>query len=277
MSTEGCDSYDVTSGVLNRGYLAQSYDVCQWSNVHNADENLFEKINETRRLWQEMGYLSSRKYPATIIMTWSGDHQADKNDFLKARIFQEKHPCGDDMEVYIVTSKMGGENIRNRASKFNLQDRIDDMIIELSPDDNPHEIELKALPSLLFQRFNMKIINNDGGREILRRFFKSKVLAQINLTLCRQKSQIEILEEMKSCGSASEILIDSILQSIDVANQNFFSLDKSSSEDNSDTCRDSSSIKNGKLPRTLSPIQIIEDSYQELAVVAFNSEHCHDL
>lgn len=55
---------------------------------------------------QQMGYLSSRKYPAQIAFSWSGEHFEGSHDFLEGEIFHAFLPDGQRMEVYIISESM---------------------------------------------------------------------------------------------------------------------------------------------------------------------------
>lgn len=75
VSTEGCDSIpSETSLDYKKGYLWQPYGPCSWSHVAAADPDIFRKVEEQRTHWQKLGYVSERKYPAQIVVTWSGEH-----------------------------------------------------------------------------------------------------------------------------------------------------------------------------------------------------------
>lgn len=122
-----------------------------------------------------MGYLSSRKYPAQIAFSWSGEHFEGSRDFLEGEIFHAFLPDGQRMEVYIVTSSLGAARIRQRAAKYGLGDRIEQMLIVLpastaTPQAGSEgalttDMDLSDLPKLLHDRLGMKIINHDGGHK----------------------------------------------------------------------------------------------------------------
>lgn len=119
-----------------------------------------------------MGYLSSRKYPAQIAFSWSGERFEGSRDFLEGEIFHAFLPDGQRMEVYIVTSSLGAVRIRQRAAKYGLADRIEQMLIVLpAPPAAQAEAELTTdmdltdLPKLLYDRLGMKIVNHDGGHK----------------------------------------------------------------------------------------------------------------
>ena len=55
---------------------------------------------------QQMGYLSSRKYPAQIAFSWSGEHFEGSRDFLEGEIFHAFLPDGQRMEVNVISESM---------------------------------------------------------------------------------------------------------------------------------------------------------------------------
>lgn len=207
------------------GYIWQPYEVCQWLHLKHADPFIGESVKQQRKEWQRMGYLSSREFPAQIMVTWSGEKKYPKYDFLAARIFHEKLPNGKPMETYIVTSEQGAWNIKQRAGQFNLQDRIDSMLITISPPSatssgtcpvptqvlNSHHnhmerselIDLTALPKLLYDEYDIRIANHDGGRDVLRAFALAGALSQLNLTLCMNKSVLNVMDEHKIIKTSS--------------------------------------------------------------------------
>jgi hypothetical protein len=69
-------------GVGPDAYLWQHYAVCQWNQLKN-EKGLSERLLQQRSEFQKLGYLSSRRYPAQIIFTWSGEHYAGSPDFLE--------------------------------------------------------------------------------------------------------------------------------------------------------------------------------------------------
>jgi hypothetical protein len=69
-------------GSIRKGYLWQAYNPCSWPNIVSADDKLLEKIYEQRVLWQSLGHISKRKYPAQIFITWSGMSYDNGPDIL---------------------------------------------------------------------------------------------------------------------------------------------------------------------------------------------------
>ncbi len=57
--------------------------------------------------------------------------------------------------------------------------RQDEILIDLSPDENPFEIDLPRLPKLLHDKYDIRIINHDGGREVLQQFCQAKIISQL--------------------------------------------------------------------------------------------------
>ena len=209
------------------GYIWQSYEVCNWGHLKEADPELLSHIKEQRIERQRQGDLSKREYPAQIVVTWSGKQKDTQHDFLAARIFHERLPNGKHMETYIITSEIGAQNILKRSHLFDLQDRIKDMLIILPPmtrhitptasstnrsndtdtyRDNDTEsdmsgdgaplsglMDISLLPKLLFDKYDIRIANHDGGRYVLRSFARAGAISQVNLTLCEGQSVVDVL------------------------------------------------------------------------------------
>jgi hypothetical protein len=179
-----------TKVVVKNGYIWQAYSPCSWPHITDQDPILLQKIQKQRTMLQQNGWISNRRYPAQILITSSGKSLSSTKDFLQASVLSTKHPDGSDFEVYIITSINGAIQIRQRAHKFPyLQDRLDQMLIVLpdetlkhsdKPDDYNESVDLKILPSLLFERYNMKIINHDGGRELLKKWLVASILSCID-------------------------------------------------------------------------------------------------
>ena len=198
VSTEGLNKLDPNDSntVLSQGYMWQPYGPCEWPHLKNTLPNLFELIMKQREELQADGLLSPRKFPAQIVFTWSGLHREGGNDFLEARIFSSCHPeeyGGEPIECYILTGEKGAENIRTRVEKKypHLQSRINDILIVIpSPPsssssssqnvistkddvDNDYDVDISLVPTLLFQKLNMRIVNHDGGQRVLNAFCKA--------------------------------------------------------------------------------------------------------
>ena len=79
--------------ISKRGYLWQPYEVCSWPQLSNIDPDLTQKISDQRKLLQSHGYISSRKYPAQIFVSYSGKSYPSREflnrqtyDFLQGKI-----------------------------------------------------------------------------------------------------------------------------------------------------------------------------------------------
>lgn len=260
VSAEGCNHVvDTPDGPVSReGYAWLPYVVTEWPQLKQVDANLAQKIQEQRVLWQSLGYLSSRKYPAQILVTESGQAYDGCADFLQARIFSMIHPEGDAVEIYIITSATGAERIRSRASKFGLGDRIESMLIVLSPPSLPTSIDYKAIPELLYSRLGMKLVDHDGGQAVLRKFCQEGIISQFNLTLMRQQSLHAAIEQ--STILDSEVSTNA-LQSFDKNTRMFFSENTSNA---------------GAIPSEFKIMSLIEDEEQKLVVATFSAEDCSD-
>jgi hypothetical protein len=197
---EGITKSEEEGGKL--GYVWQPYGPFEWPSVKNHDKEILSKVDENRKLWQEMGYLSTRRYPAQIIITNSGRHFSHCPDFLEARIFSSFHPTGEPIECYIVTTEIGAQRICDRAKAFPYftEERLKEILIVLpsQDEDHPEVLDLSSLPSLLYSKYDMKIINHDGGQKILRDFSKAGILTQMNLTLGMNHTLREVVESLPS-------------------------------------------------------------------------------
>ena len=112
-----------------------------------------------------------------------------------ARAFYDRHPNGEEIEVYIISSTNGCQEIRQRAQHISyLKDRIDHILIDLSPlKGDPNDIDLTQLPRLFYEKYHMKIINNDGGHQLMLKCYQANIMSQFNLTLCRKDSLKDIM------------------------------------------------------------------------------------
>jgi len=236
VSLEGCG---------DAAYLWQSYAIASWPHIQQHEPLLFEKLQENRRLWQEQGFLSSRKYPCVVVVTTSGKHFEGSKDFLEAKIFSHTHPCGEEQqECYILTSIDGAEQIRVRAEKRGFTSaQLEKMLLVASPLDKPSEIDVALVPELLFSRLGVKLANHDGGHKVLRDFFAAGALCQMNITLCRNTS---MRQEPRLSSHEAEIF--------DSSSQLFFA-----------------KKNNGKIPPCLKPVAMITDRDSEVAVVTFDA------
>lgn len=204
--------------------------------------------------------------------------------WYSARALHAFHPNGERIEVYILTSNSGCQKIRNRVVNYpDLIPRINDILIELSPENQPDVIELKKLPSLLFSKFDIRIANNDGGKELLQKCVEAQIISQMNLTLCRKKSLYQVIETHTRLAND---VIDETLKNFDerVKEFSFFSSfvdasDKTtcytgngtaSSDGNSiNISNDGKKLRKG-IPRSFVPVSVITDDSEDVAVVTFD-------
>jgi hypothetical protein len=111
-----------------------------------------------------------------------------------ARAFIDRHPTGEEIEVYIISSTNGCYEIRQRAQHLPyLKHRIDTILIDLSPGNDPDDIDLTQLPALLYNKYNMKLVNNDGGHQLMKKCYEANIMSQFNITLCRNISLKEVV------------------------------------------------------------------------------------
>jgi hypothetical protein len=247
------------------GYLWQPYYPLNWDSVKHHDSSMVEKVAEMRKLWQDLGYLSDRKYPAQILITRSGKKPEDYPDFLEARIFTATHPTGEPVESYILTTKVGAERIRDRCHLFDLQDRIDDILIVLpSFPSGEEDMDLSSLPSLLYEKYNMKIVDHDGGQKVLQDFCRQGVIPQMNLTLGRKMHLQEVLQRLPT-SIISEELSQTCLSSFDKRVRSFFSYPLSSQPE------DKATFSQG-IPPSLPISYCVEDDNKDVAVITFNTK-----
>ena len=231
------------------------------------------------------GFLSDRKYPAQIVFSFSGARFTDsKNDFLEASIFNECHPDGSPIEVYILTSQAGAVEVERRINESfpHLIHRIESMIISLPPvhqdndgcffdectastcsslysDKKPlrSDINISLIPALLYNKLNMRIVNHDGGAEVLRSFCAAGALSQMNLTLCRNHSLREVLEKNQNISLSDK---DDVKAKWAERVQYFFPRKEGGGP--TSIC---------PIPSLLEPVSIVTDSEESIAVVVFDS------
>jgi len=232
----------------NPGYIWLPQYCAQWPHLKAADPEMQDRFRKQRKLMQKLGYASQRDYPAQIAVTRSGNRT--DQDLLSASIFHEKLPDGSPIEAYIVTSKTGSDKIRNRAAEFNLENRIDNILIVLSPENNPDDIDLKKLPGILFKDYNIILANHDGGKKILEAFCNAGIINQFNFTFARKPSLYDAVKNNPDIDSdiKQEVLHDFTTSCID-----FF-----------DT-------ENGSMPKNFPVAEIIVDEPDEAAVVVLDT------
>jgi len=230
------------------GYLWLPQYCAEWPHLKEADSEMLVRFKKQRKLMQKLGYASKREYPAQIAVTRSG--KRTDPDLLSASIFHEKLPDGSSIEAYIVSSMKGAEKIKKRATEFNLENRIDNMLIILSPENNPDEINLSELPEVLYREYNIILANHDGGKKVLEAFCNAGIIDQFNFTFGRTPSLYEVVKKN------SEIDIEikkSVLKNFNSCTINFF-----------DT-------ENGSIPKKFIVAEIIADEPDEAAVVVLDT------
>lgn len=86
------------------------------------------------------------------------------------------------MEAYIITSPLGESVIRKRYSDnvsaypHLANGRLDKVLIVMGIEGgDPSAIDLAQLPSMLYKRLGMKIVNHDGGRLVSITYSSSKI------------------------------------------------------------------------------------------------------
>jgi len=79
-----------------------------------------------------------------------------------------------------------------------LADRIEGMLIVVPPpsssgDASSSDIDISLIPKLLYDKYDMRLIDHDGGHKVLAAFARSGALCQMDLTLGRGSSVKEVL------------------------------------------------------------------------------------
>jgi hypothetical protein len=212
------------------------------------DPLLGQKIADQRAAWQDIGVLSSRRYPAQIVVTQSGKLREGARDIFEARVFHATHPDGTPVESYILTSEAGAERLRARAAAHGLADRIDEILIATSPEGDPETLAIDTVPAILRTRLDIRIANHDGGRTVLSEFSAAGVLPQMNLTLMRGAPVKAILSESDRVPEGER---GELLENFESRRQLFFSGDH-------------------RLPEGLIPMSVLHDGGDGV-VVAFDS------
>ncbi len=230
------------------GYMWLPQYCAQWPHLKAADPEMLDRFSEQRKLMQDLGYASKRDYPAQIAVSKSGNKT--EPDLLSASIFHEKLPDGSPIETYIVTSKTGAKKIKSRASDYNLEKRIDDILIVLSPDNNPGDIDLPKLPEVLFNDYNIILANHDGGKKVLEAFCNAGIIDQFNFTFARKPS---LYDAVKNNPDIDNITKETVLQ------------------DFTTSCIDFFDTENGSVPKNFPVVEIIVDEPDEAAVVVLDT------
>ena len=192
----------VREGVESRGrraHLWQPYTPLSWPSLRALRTTLEPQIARIRSRWQELGVLSSRRYPAQIAVTQSGAPaglsaallEGSTADLLDARIFDARHPDGSPVEAYVLTSSAGAEKLSRRAKARG--QNIDSKIIEASAAGDPETIDLARVPELLRTRLDLRMVQHDGGATSLAAFAAAGAISQLNFTLMRNRSVRDVL------------------------------------------------------------------------------------
>jgi hypothetical protein len=253
VATEGVDR-----GPDKPGYVWQPYVVAAWPHLHAACPHARDAIARQREAWQRQGYLSAhRRYPAQIIFTESGEHHEGSADFLEARILaaDTRHPTGEPLECYILTGAAGARRVRQRIQDrdayAHLRDRIDTMLVVLPPAVGAEEaeagassVDIGAIPRLLYERLGMRLVNHDGGRQVLRAFARAGALAQVNLTLCRRLSLRQVVDNHRG----EPVPLDTFQTHV----QTFFGGD-------------------GRVPGHWQPVYALTDAAEDVVIVTFDT------
>ena len=266
--------------------LWQPYVLCEWDHLKSADPNLLDRIFEQRKVWQEAGYISKRKYPAFIIFTLSGArHPTAQFDWLEARVFSDIHPDGSPIEIYILTSYAGSVEIERRVNADfpHLAARLENMLISIPPsiqDDKGEflkectpkicsvlnaenrslasSLDIGSIPKLLLSKLDMRIVNHDGGADVLRMFCNAGAICQMNLTLCRNKSLHQVLKDHPMVSTSVK---DEALSQFNSRVKYFFPPEK----------EDQSGSTYYPVPSHLRPVAVLSDDFDDVAIVTFDT------
>ncbi len=230
------------------GYMWLPQYCAAWPHLKAADPDMMDRFRKQRKLMQKLGYASGREYPAQIAVTRSGSRT--EPDLLSASIFHEKLPDGSPIEAYIVTGSSGAEKIRRRASEYNLDRRIDEILIELSPEGSPKEINLAKLPGILFKKYDIILANHDGGKKVLEAFCKAGIIDQFNFTFGRTPSLFDAVKNNPEIDSKTK---SAVLENFNSRGINFF-----------DT-------EDGRMPDSFKIAEIITDEPDEAGVVVLDT------
>ncbi len=233
----------------NSGYLWLPQYCAEWPHLKAADPQMMIRFKKQRKLMQQLGYASQREYPAQIAITRSG--KETDPDLLSASIFHEKLPDGSPIEAYIVSSSTGASRIRKRAAEYNLEQRIDNILIPLSSVDEPDEIDLQRLPYILYGDYNIILANHDGGKKVLEAFCQAGIIDQFNFTFARKPSLYDVV---KNSSEISDDIKLSILDNFNNKTINFFD------------------SKSGKIPKEFPIAEIIADEPDDAAIVVMDTQ-----
>jgi len=230
------------------GYLWQPYGPASWPHLAAMDSHLAGKIASVRKDWQRQGVLSSRRWPAQIVVSQSGEHRSPANDLFQARVFSATHPDGSPVETYVLTSEAGADRMRQRAGNYPLGRSIDEILVAVSPPGQPEVLDIARVPEELRRRFDIRIANHDGGQTVLSKFSEAGVMSQINLTLMRNASVFDVLSHDPRLPTEQR---QRMMEEFDARRQLFFS-------------------GNHRLPGALKPVSVLSDGADAM-VVSFDA------
>jgi hypothetical protein len=230
------------------GYLWQPYGPAAWPHLAAVDSRLADKIATVRMEWQRQGVLSSRRWPAQIVVSQSGEHRPPANDLFQARVFSALHPDGTPVETYVLTSEAGADRLRERAGQYDLGRPINEILVPVSPPGLPEVLDIANVPRELRRRFDIRLANHDGGQTVLSKFSEAGVMSQMNLTLMRNASVFDVLNRDPRLPAEQR---QRMLNEFDTRRQLFFS-------------------GNHRLPEALKPISVLSDGGDAL-VVSFDA------
>ncbi|MFM7119661.1 MAG: hypothetical protein ACKOZX_05325 [Gammaproteobacteria bacterium] len=191
--TEPVTGREAEAAGASGGYIWQDYTPLSWPQLSSRAATVGAGIQATRAIWQRMGVLSARDRPAQIVVTESGRQATDGRHLWDAAIFAARHPDGSPIETYVLTSETGARRLLTdgRARGRHLEDRL----LVISSPGAPDRIDVAALPTMLRARLDIRLANHDGGRTALAAFVRAKAVAQLNLTIMRQRSLLEQIRQ----------------------------------------------------------------------------------
>lgn len=178
------------AGEGRRAHLWQPWVPLSWPALRDRREELEAAITKLRRDWQELGVVSSRRWPAQIVASRSGRGR-DGAELFDAEIFRARHPDGSAVEALLLTSETGAGHLRERARARGVD--VEASLLVASPPGLHHEIDLARLPELLRSRLDARLVEHDGGAVSLEAFLAGGAMRQLNLTLMRERSVRDIV------------------------------------------------------------------------------------